>query len=102
MNQRPCHLVDGSVASHRHNDVGVVVYTFLGNVGSVSRIFGEDHLVAVLRVVEGAVDEVGHVLLVLCAGMRVEYEYNTFLFLHRSAKILNFAQIRRNKWSKNA
>src|SRR5574344_346170 len=88
MNYRAGHLIDCAVASHSHDDIDMLLYTLPCDVSSMSSKFGKDHLMTELLFVESAVNQRRHLHFAVSARMRVKDEYNSFLFVHFSAKIL--------------
>ena len=71
MYNRAGHLVDGSVSTHSHYDVGTRLHTLFCYVCCMSRIFGKYNLVTELLLVESTVNKRGQLHLALCARVWV-------------------------------
>ena len=71
VNDGACHLVDGTVAAYSHNNIDAPTCAILGNVGSMTGILGEYHLIVERLAVDVFLNQLWHSHLVVRTRMWV-------------------------------
>ena len=63
VHQRPCHLIDSTVATYGHNHIDPLGGTVFCNLCSVTGIFRQDYFVVKNLMVDGIVDQLWELFL---------------------------------------